>query len=201
MSHRYFGLGDRANRLYNLPVMSSITPMESIAREIAGRLRAASHVAYFAGGCVRDLLRGQVPKDFDIATDAKPEAVQKIFSRTYAVGAHFGARRPEMNLIRGGTFRSDGAYLDGGARSKSICRSGRRRARRDFTINRMFFDPAKDEVIDFVDGKHVERLVRATRSSPPFRGRLRMCTPSGSPRFSFGSSATWEAVERTRVDY
>lgn len=64
--------------------------MQTTARGIAQRLRAASHLAYFAGGCVRDLLRGQIPKDIDIATDARPEVVQKMFSRTYAVGAHFG---------------------------------------------------------------------------------------------------------------
>ena len=65
-------------------------PMFSTARALVDRLRAAGHIAYFAGGCVRDLVRGQVPKDIDIATDARPEEVQKIFRRTYAVGAHFG---------------------------------------------------------------------------------------------------------------
>jgi len=64
--------------------------MEQTALEVVRRLGAAGHVAYYAGGSVRDLLRGQVPKDIDVATDARPEAVQKIFSRTYAVGAHFG---------------------------------------------------------------------------------------------------------------
>ena len=70
--------------------MKTRTPMESAARRIVERLREAGHVAYLAGGCVRDIVRGQTPKDFDIATDAPPEAVQKMFSRTYAVGAHFG---------------------------------------------------------------------------------------------------------------
>ena len=60
--------------------------MESTAHEIVRQLRAAGHVAYYAGGSVRDLLRGQVPKDIDVATDARPEAVQKMFPRTYAVG-------------------------------------------------------------------------------------------------------------------
>jgi len=64
--------------------------MEKTAREIATGLRESGHIAYFAGGCVRDIVRGQAPKDFDIATDAKPEIVQKRFPRTYAVGAHFG---------------------------------------------------------------------------------------------------------------
>ena len=59
--------------------------MERTARSIVRKLRGAGHVAYYAGGSVRDLLRGQVPKDIDVATDARPETVQKMFSRTYAV--------------------------------------------------------------------------------------------------------------------
>ena len=67
-----------------------MTAMEQTAREICARLRERGRVAYFAGGCVRDLLRSQSPKDFDVATDARPEQVQQIFPRTYAVGAAFG---------------------------------------------------------------------------------------------------------------
>src|SRR6266436_8237800 len=89
--------------------------MERTARSIVRKLRGAGHVAYYAGGSVRDLLRGQVPKDIDVATDARPETVQKMFSRTYAVGAHFGV----IVVLEDGfqfevaTFRSDGAYIDG----------------------------------------------------------------------------------------
>src|SRR5687767_13097353 len=95
--------------------MKTETLMESTARDIARRLREQGHVAYFAGGCVRDLLRGQVPKDIDIATDARPEVVQKIFPRTYAVGAHFGVIVVLENEFQFevATFRSDGIYLDG----------------------------------------------------------------------------------------
>ena len=64
--------------------------MEKAARKIAERLRDRGHIAYFAGGCVRDMVRGLTPKDYDIATDARPENVQALFPRTYAVGAHFG---------------------------------------------------------------------------------------------------------------
>src|SRR3954470_878900 len=89
--------------------------MEQIAREIVARLREAGHVAYFAGGCVRDLVRGEIPKDIDIATAARPEEVQKIFPRTYAVGAHFGVIVVLENKFQFevATFRSDGVYLDG----------------------------------------------------------------------------------------
>lgn len=140
--------------------------MEYSARDIARRLRTARHVAYFAGGCVRDLLRGQVPKDFDIATDATPEIVQKIFARTYAVGAHFGVIVVLENEFQFevATFRSDGAYLDGRRPVEVHFATAEEDAsRRDFTINGMFFDPEKDEVIDFVGGRaDLEReLIRA----------------------------------------
>ncbi len=91
------------------------TPMLATARSLVDRLRAAGHIAYFAGGCVRDLVRGEVPKDVDIATDARPEEVQNIFRRTYAVGVHFGVIVVLENdfQFEVATFRSDGAYLDG----------------------------------------------------------------------------------------
>ena len=140
--------------------------MEKTAREIAKRLREHSYTAYFAGGCVRDMVRGLVPKDFDIATDATPEVVQKIFPHTYAVGAHFGVVvvvQDEMNF-EVATFRSDGAYLDHRHPVDVRFSSPEEDAkRRDFTINGMFFDPEKNEVIDFVGGRaDIEaRLIRA----------------------------------------
>src|SRR4051812_49370341 len=88
--------------------------MEKSARGVAQRLREHGHAAYFAGGCVRDMVRGLPAKDFDIATDATPDIVQKTFPHTYAVGAHFGV----VVVVEDGfnfevaTFRSDGAYLD-----------------------------------------------------------------------------------------
>ncbi len=140
--------------------------MEKTARSLAARLSAAGHVAYFAGGCVRDLLRGLPPKDIDIATDARPEEVQKIFPRTYAVGAAFGV----IVVVENGaqfevaTFRSDGAYLDGRRPTQVHFSSAEEDARRrDFTINGMFFDPAAEKVIDFVGGRGdlEAKLVRA----------------------------------------
>ena len=140
--------------------------MEQIARKICARLREHGHIAYFAGGCVRDMVRGLAPKDFDITTDAPPEMVQKIFPRTYAVGALFGVIvvvENEMNF-EVATFRSDDAYIDG-RRPISVHFSTPEEdaKRRDFTINGIFFDPAKDEVIDFVGGRAdlEKKLVRA----------------------------------------
>ena len=140
--------------------------MEKKAREIVARLREHRSVAYFAGGCVRDLVRGEAPKDIDIATDARPEKVQKIFPRTYAVGAHFGVIVVlEDNFqFEVATFRSDGAYLDGRHPTEVHFSSPQEdAARRDFTINGMFFDPIATEVIDFVGGRAdlEARIVRA----------------------------------------
>jgi poly(A) polymerase len=140
--------------------------MEETAHDIVRRLRSAGHFAYYAGGSVRDLLRGQAPKDIDIATDARPEAVQKMFPRTYAVGAHFGV----IVVLESGfqfevaTFRSDGVYLDGRRPSEvHFSTAEEDAARRDFTINGMFFDPEANKVIDFVGGRAdlEARLIRA----------------------------------------
>jgi poly(A) polymerase len=177
--------------------------MESVARSIAHRLRERRHIAYFAGGCVRDLLRGQVPKDFDIATDARPEVVQKIFSRTYAVGAHFGVIVVLENdfQFEVATFRSDGAYLDGRRPVEVHFATAEEDAdRRDFTINGMFFDPEKNEVIDFVGGRtDLERKLIRAIGDPAHRfaeDRLRMLR---GVRFAtvLGfqiDAATWDAV-------
>src|SRR6266480_152976 len=129
----------------------SLSPMEKTAREIATRLRESGHIAYFAGGCVRDIVRGQVPKDFDIATDAKPEVVQKLFSRTCAVGAHFGVILVVENgfQFEVATFRSDEAYIDGRHPSAVHFSSPEEDAkRRDFTINGMFYDPVAEHLLD-----------------------------------------------------
>ena len=141
-------------------------PMEKVAREVAARLRESGHIAYFAGGCVRDMVRGLIPKDYDIVTDARPEAVQGIFQRTVAVGAHFGV----IIVLEDGfqfevaTFRSDDAYIDGRHPSAVHFSSPEEDAqRRDFTINGMFYDPVAEEVIDFVGGRADidAKLVRA----------------------------------------
>src|SRR5437868_3499436 len=140
--------------------------MDKAAREVAAHLRESGHTAYFAGGCVRDIVRGVTPKDYDIATSATPETVQKLFPRTHAVGAHFGV----IIVLENGfqfevaTFRSDDAYVDGRHPTAVRFSSPEEDAqRRDFTINGMFYDPVADEVIDFVGGRGDidAKLVRA----------------------------------------
>ena len=137
-----------------------------IPASIVRRLRASGHIAYFAGGCVRDRLRGVEPKDYDIATSARPEEVRRLFPKTVAVGAHFGV----ICVLEGGrqfevaTFRSDGAYIDGRHPEAVTFSSPREDAeRRDFTVNGMFYDPIADQVIDFVGGRAdlERRLLRA----------------------------------------
>lgn len=130
--------------------------MEKIARQIAATLRAAGHAALFAGGCVRDRLLGAKAADFDIATSARPEEVERLFRRTVAVGAQFGV----TVVVESGhefevaTFRADGAYLDG-RRPESVTFSNAEgdARRRDFTINGLFYDPVEERVIDYVGGR------------------------------------------------
>ena len=177
--------------------------MEKAARSVAARLREQGHIAYFAGGCVRDVVRGLNPKDYDIVTDARPETVQKLFPRTYAVGAHFGV----IIVLEDGfqfevaTFRSDDAYIDGRHPSAVHFSSPEKDAeRRDFTINGMFFDPVADKVIDLVGGQAdiAAKLVRAI-GDPAKRfaeDRLRMLR---AVRFAAVldyeiDKATWDAL-------
>jgi poly(A) polymerase len=128
------------------------------AREIVMALRGAGHHAYFAGGCVRDLLLGAEPKDFDVATNATPDVVMKMFAKTYSVGAHFGVVLVCSPAADGmeittevATFRHDGAYSDG-RRPDAVKFSTDPREdvlRRDFTINGMLLDPiVYDETAD-----------------------------------------------------
>jgi len=128
---------------------------EQKALGIVRRLVDAGFRAVFAGGCVRDRILGVEPKDFDIATDARPEVVLKLFDHTVAVGAKFGviAVLIDGDQFEVATFRADAAYLDG--RRPSSVRFGaieEDAIRRDFTIGGMFYDPIANRLIDLVGG-------------------------------------------------
>ena len=131
------------------------------ALAVLRRLREAGHVAYFAGGCVRDLLLGRGPKDYDVATDAPPGRVRELFRNTQAVGQAFGVIlvRHHGSQVEVATFRSDGTYLDGRRPSEVRFTTAEEDARRrDFTINGLFLDPLKaapleEQVIDHVGGR------------------------------------------------
>lgn len=141
-------------------------PRYTAAKDIVLVLRSAGHQAYFAGGCVRDLLLGAEPKDFDVATSATPDVVQTLFPKTLAVGAHFGVILvcdPGGVTTEVATFRNDGAYSDG-RRPDAVRFSTEPREdvlRRDFTINGMLLDPvafeetgdAASATLDFVGGR------------------------------------------------
>jgi len=152
------------------------TAAELAAEHIVARLRAAGFEAYFAGGCVRDILLGVEPKDFDVATSAHPEVVLAMFPRTFAVGAQFGVVLVCQNLddsanpgqsieivTEVATFRSDVAYQDGRHPTEVRFSATPQEdvIRRDFTINGMMFDPVLNRqtcnltsaVLDYVGGR------------------------------------------------
>ena len=140
--------------------MPSATTQFASALRILTKLRNAGYEAYLAGGCVRDLLLGREPADFDVATSATPDVVLKMFPRTFAVGAHFGvvlvadqpqpssegSAPPQVAQVEVATFRSDGAYSDG--RHPNEVRYTLSAAedvqRRDFTINGLLLDPLRE---------------------------------------------------------
>ncbi|MCA2963357.1 MAG: CCA tRNA nucleotidyltransferase [Acidobacteriaceae bacterium] len=131
--------------------------------EIIRVLRAAGHQAWLVGGCVRDLLLGVPPQDFDVATSARPEQIAGLFPAARPVGAHFGVML--VGEVEVATFRSDGVYADG-RRPESVNYETKPDAdarRRDFTINGLFLDPFSGEVLDFVGGREdlARRTVRA----------------------------------------
>ncbi len=136
----------------------TIDPKRHFSIEVVNRLRTAGFQALWAGGCVRDLLLGLEPSDYDVATDATPEQVIGLFRRTVPVGVSFGVVRvlgpKEAGEVEVATFRSDDAYVDG-RRPVSVTFGSPEidASRRDFTINGMFLDPITDEVLDFVGGQ------------------------------------------------
>ncbi len=133
---------------------------------IVKRLRDEGYESYLAGGCVRDMLLGKTPQDYDISTNAKPDEIAKIFPKTIPVGAQFGVLLVmiESEAFEVASFRHDGPYLDG--RRPTHVRYGSLQEdilRRDFTINGMVYDPITGQIIDLVGGREdLERkLVRA----------------------------------------
>lgn len=136
-------------------------PMRRTAIQIIEKLTQSGHTALLAGGCVRDMLLGREPKDYDVATSATPDQVIKLFPGAQTVGAHFGVLIVRMNHVHVevATFRSDGSYSDG-RRPDSVTFSTPEldAQRRDFTVNGLFFDPLAEKVIDHVGGQNDLRM-------------------------------------------
>jgi poly(A) polymerase len=133
------------------------------AVEIVKTLQGKGFETYLAGGCVRDMLMGKEPKDFDISTSAKPKEIEKIFSKTKAVGKEFGVilvlgKTGEFEVS---TFRGEEEYKDARRPSKVFWVSSKEDAkRRDFTVNGLFYDPVAKKIIDFVNGqKDMEKKI------------------------------------------
>jgi putative nucleotidyltransferase with HDIG domain len=140
---------------------------EALARAIIGTLHKAGYQAYLVGGCVRDLLLGHAPEDFDVSTDAPPDRIMQIFPNSGQVGAHFGVVVvPEgASHVEVATFRSDRDYTDGRRPSSVVFETDPREdvLRRDFTVNGLMMDLETGRVLDFVEGRTdlERRLIRA----------------------------------------
>ena len=149
---------------------------ETLAHGVIAKLRNSGHQAYLVGGCVRDLLMGADPKDFDVATDARPDRIMSLFPNSGQVGAHFGVVlvRDAFAQVEVATFRSDNDYTDG-RRPASIHFEYDPRQdvlRRDFTINGLLMDPDTGAVLDYVEGRaDLERRVVRAIGDPAVRFR------------------------------
>jgi poly(A) polymerase len=163
--------------------MNLTSPKAQEAARIVETLRDNGFSAYLAGGCVRDVLLGREPADYDVATSATPRDVMELFPQTYAVGAQFGvvlvpvrnhdpAGERDNYAIEVATYRSDGAYSDG-RHPDDVRFSAEARLdvqRRDFTINGLLLDPETSEILDYVGGRaDLERGIVRTIGNPHLR--------------------------------
>src|SRR3954453_3088020 len=149
---------------------------EALARAVIHKLRSAGHQAWLVGGCVRDLLLGCKPKDYDVSTDARPDRIMDLFPRSGRVGAHFGGVLvgDGFSQVEVATFRSD-LYYEDGRRPNTVHfeRDPKQDVlRRDFTVNGLLMDPYTGQVLDFVEGRaDLERHVIRAIGDPATRFR------------------------------
>lgn len=136
--------------------MYTTHPHWTEVKSILKKLSEEGFTAWLAGGCVRDFLMQKAPKDFDVVTNAKPQEIEKLFPKALEVGKKFGIIILPFDgfQVEIATFRKDGEYKDGRhPESVSFATPEEDAKRRDFTINALFFDPEKKEIIDYVDGQ------------------------------------------------
>jgi poly(A) polymerase len=201
---------DDIGRLNTIALVYDYIVAESTAAALAGevidRLKERGHQALLAGGCVRDLLLGREPKDYDVATGARPEQVIELFPNSRLVGAHFGVVivRSDSAEVEVATFRSDHSYADGRRPVAVDFETDPRQdvARRDFTINGLLLDPRTNEVLDYVGGRDDLRagIIRAI-GDPEIRfgeDHLRMLRAVRfASRFGFSvEPATFAAIRK-----
>jgi putative nucleotidyltransferase with HDIG domain len=133
------------------------TTAAQFAHRVSTALKGGGYQAYLVGGCVRDLLLGREPKDYDVVTDATPEQVLQLYPEANQVGAHFGVVlvRDQTVQVEVATFRSDYQYEDGRHPGQVTFEKDARKdvLRRDFTINALLMDPDSHQVIDYVQGR------------------------------------------------
>ena len=133
-----------------------VTPRE-LANSICDTLQRNGHQALLVGGCVRDLLLGREPADYDVTTDATPERVMELFPESIAVGAQFGVVLvPREGVkVEVATFRSDVGYSDGRHPDHVVYSKTPEEdvQRRDFTINGLLMRHDTGDILDFVDGQ------------------------------------------------
>ena len=136
--------------------MVKTDPNKDAAFEVTRRLQDQGYTAYWAGGCVRDMLMQRTPKDFDVATSALPDEVEALFEHTHDLGKAFGVIQVMVGTIpiEVATFRKDGGYQDHRhPDSVDYCGPKKDALRRDFTINGIFWDPVTETLHDFVQGE------------------------------------------------
>jgi poly(A) polymerase len=146
---------------------------QQTAVEIVHKLQQHGFQALLAGGCVRDMLLGRAAKDYDVATNAQPAEVMRLFPRTLKIGAKFGVVivLVHKQQVEVATFRSEAGYEDGRHPTEVRFTSAAEDAsRRDFTINGMFYDPLTKQVIDYVEGQaDLQRRIIRTIGNPEER--------------------------------
>ena len=153
--------------------MQNINHHKKHAQIVAETLQANGHEAFYAGGCVRDLLLDKKPKDYDIATSALPDEIEELFDKTNNIGKKYGTIIVKINgsSIEVTTFRSDGNYVDGRHPKDIVFCSAKIDAhRRDFTINGLFMNPNTLEIIDYVGGqKDLKKRIIQSIGDPDVR--------------------------------